>query len=150
MLKRNSTLENDWKRQNLVRYNPSGKYYIRARVAGKLHKSLETPVLTIARQRLVDELRKLRAHSLSVTVVGKGKMSMADAIAIYRDRLASNNHIKPRTRAYYEEVLAALLKSWPTLVQADPKRVSEGDCPDWSSRFFGKALTPQRRPLQAT
>src|SRR5437016_1214782 len=104
MLTRNSNTEQAWKHcgQNLVRYNPSGTYYIRARVAGKLHvKSLETPVLSVARQRLGDELRKLRAHAASVTAVSKGKMCVGDAIAIYRDRLQANNNIKPRTRAYY-------------------------------------------------
>jgi integrase len=139
MLTRRSNTDQTWKHcgQNLVRYNPSGTYYIRARVAGKLHvKSLETPVLSVAKQRLGDELRKLRAHSASVTAVSKGKMCVGDAIAIYRDRLQANNNIKPRTRAYYSEALAALLKSWPTLAQADPKRISEGDCRDWASRFF--------------
>src|SRR3954464_1045371 len=107
-----------WKRcgQNLVRYNPSGTYYIRARVAGKLHvKSLETPVLSVARQRLGDEVRKLRAQAASVTAVGRGKMRVSDAVAIYRERLEANTHIKPRTKAYYKEALAALLKSWPGL-----------------------------------
>lgn len=139
MLKRASNSEQLWKHcgQNLVRYNPSGTYYIRARVAGKLHvKSLETPVLSVARQRLGDELRKLRAHSLSVTAVNKGKMCMGDSIAVYCDRLEANNHIKPRTKAYYKEALAALLKSWPTLARTDPKRIGEGDCRDWASKFF--------------
>lgn len=146
MLKRSSDSEQTWKHcgQNLVRYNPSGTYYIRARVAGKLHlKSLETPVLSVARQRLGDELRKLRAHSLSVAAVSKGKMCMSDAIAIYRDRLEANNSIKPRTRAYYHEALSALLRSWPALPQTDPKRVSEGDCREWASRFFRK-FSPNR------
>lgn len=68
---------------------------------------------------------------------------MADAVAIYRDRLESDNHIKPRTKAYYKETLAALLKSWPTLAQADPKRISEGNCRDWASRFF-RQFSPNR------
>jgi site-specific recombinase XerC len=63
-------------------------------------------------------------------------MSVADAIATYRDRLESNSHIKPRTKAYYAETLAALVKSWPSLAQTDTKRISEADCRNWASRFF--------------
>lgn len=146
MLTRNSATERTWKHcgQNLIRYNPSGTYYIRARVAGKLHvKSLDTPVLSVARQRVGDELRKLRAHSLSVAAVSKGKMCMSDAIAIYRDRLEANNNIKPRTRAYYLETLSALLISWPALAETDPKRITEADCREWASRFF-RQFSPNR------
>jgi integrase len=139
MVSDKSAPEKAWKRcgQNLVRYNPSGTYYIRARVAGKLHvKSLETPVLSVARQRLGDEVRKLRAQAASATAVGRGKMRVSDAIAIYRERLEANTHIKPRTKAYYKEALAALLKSWSGLAETDVKRVSERDCRDWAARFF--------------
>src|ERR1051325_9648365 len=55
----------DWsktKTPNLIRYNPSGVYYMRVRVAGKLHvKSLETDVYTVAQQRLPDKVKPLRA-----------------------------------------------------------------------------------------
>ncbi len=60
MLSRNSAPEQAWKRcgENLGKYKPSGTYYVRVRVAGKLHvKSRETPLLTVARQRLNDEFR---------------------------------------------------------------------------------------------
>jgi integrase len=128
-----------WKRcgQNLVRYNPSGTYYVRARVSGKLHvKSLKTPVLAVARQRLGDEVRKLRAQAASLDAVGKGKMRMADAITVYEERLDANAHIKPRSKDYYKEALAALLKSWPELRDADVKRISERDCRSWAAKFF--------------
>jgi integrase len=123
--------------QNLVRYNPSGTYYVRARVAGKLHlKSLDTPVLSVARQRLGDEVRKLRAQAASKVAATKGKMKVADAIAVYREQLNANVHIKPRTKAYYQEALTALLKSWPRLSESDMKRISEHDCREWASKFF--------------
>lgn len=119
MLSRNSAPEQTWKRcgENLVKYTPSGTYYVRVRVAGKLHvKSLETPVLTVARQRLTDELHKLRARAASVMAARAGKMRVADAVAIYRERLEADAHIKLSTRKYYEQVLTAL---------CDHRRVSE-------------------------
>ncbi len=40
---------------NLIRYVPSGTYYSRVRVVGKLiRKSLKTDVLTVAKLRLAD------------------------------------------------------------------------------------------------
>jgi hypothetical protein len=87
------------------------------RVAGKLHvKSRETPVLTVARQRLTDELHKLRARAASVMAARAGKMRVADAVAIYRERLEAHAPIKLSTRKYYEQVLTAL---------CDHRRVSE-------------------------
>jgi hypothetical protein len=42
---------------NLVRYQPLGIYFVRAKVGGKLvRKSLETNVLSVAKQRLGDVL----------------------------------------------------------------------------------------------
>jgi hypothetical protein len=119
MLSRNSAPEQTWKRcgENLVKYTPSGTYYVRVRVAGKLHvKSRETPVLTVARQRLTDELHKLRARAASVMAARAGKMRVADAVAIYRERLEADAPIKLSTRKYYEQVLTAL---------CDHRRVSE-------------------------
>jgi integrase len=49
--------------QNLQRYVPTGTYYARIRVAGKLHKkSLGTTVLTIAKLKLGDFAKQL--HTL--------------------------------------------------------------------------------------
>jgi len=48
---------NDWQTtqfENLIRYVPSGTYYARLRVAGKLiRKSLKTAVLSVALLRLL-------------------------------------------------------------------------------------------------
>jgi integrase len=90
----------------------------------------------VARQRLADQVHKFRAQAASLAAVGKGKMRIADAIAVYTERLEANTHIKPRSRTYYKEALAALLKSWPDLRAADVKRISERDCRDWAAKFF--------------
>jgi integrase len=99
-------------------------------------KSLETTVLTVARQRLADELRKLRARAASAAAVRKGKMQVGDALAIYRERLEADTNIKQSTKKYYEQVLVALLRSWPSLAETDVQRISERDCRDWASKFF--------------
>ncbi|MDQ6939627.1 MAG: site-specific integrase [Verrucomicrobiota bacterium] len=63
-------------------------------------------------------------------------MRVADAVAIYRERLEADAHIKHSTKKYYEQVLTALSRSWPNLAETDVQRVSERDCRDWAARLF--------------
>jgi integrase len=128
-----------WKRagQNLLRYTPSGKYYLRCRVAGKLHKrSLNTTVISVAKLRLPDEIKKLRQNAESSNAVLHGKMRFADVVQIYRVHLESRTDIKPRTKMYYIEALNALLKTWPSLNALDVRKPSERDCRAWAGKFL--------------
>ena len=50
--------------QNLLRYRPSGTYFARFKVGGKLIKqSLETAVFSVAKQRLPEKMREYRRAS---------------------------------------------------------------------------------------
>ena len=100
--------------------------------------TLKTKVLSVAKQRLRDEIALLQGHAESVDAVGQGKMRFADAVAIYRDRLEANPSIKPRTRDYYAEVLEALLRSWPDLSETNVRHITVFACRDWAARFFKK------------
>jgi hypothetical protein len=82
---------------NLIRYVPSGMYFCRIRVHGKLiRKSLKTDVLFVAKLRLSDEEKKYRqVAQRQVTIQrGRGQMNFNNALEIYRARLAANT-IKP-------------------------------------------------------
>jgi hypothetical protein len=59
--------------------------------------------------------------------VRAGKMRVADAVAIYYERLEADAHIVLSTRKYYEQVLTALLRSWPSLAETNVQRLSERD-----------------------
>jgi integrase len=106
-----------WERtrlQNLVRHK-SGGYYARAFAGGKeVWKSLKT------------------SH-----------FSVAEAAAIHLRNLDDNLSIKPRTRNYWREVLAALLKSWPWLNEAEVRKITQADCKKWASAY-AKAASPTR------
>src|SRR5258708_30568664 len=69
---------------NLVRYEPSGIYFVRAKVRGKLIlKSLETNVLSVAKQRLgavLDAEQKALAPPIAQIV---GQMAFGLALAIF-------------------------------------------------------------------
>ena len=66
--------------QNLVRYRPSGTYFARFRVGGKLvWKSLKTATFSVAKQRLPDTLREHRSKLEVFAAFADGKMTVSDA-----------------------------------------------------------------------
>ena len=70
--------------QNLIRYRPSGTYFARFKVGGKLVcQSLETAVFSVAKQRLPDKIRDYRSRHESVKAFAGGKMTIGDAVQVY-------------------------------------------------------------------
>ena len=141
----NSESESLWTKApvaNLVRYEPSGIYFARAKVRGKLvRKSLDTNVLSVAKLRLADVLdSEYRVVAPSQTKI-VGKMTFADALGIFRERQKHATDIKENTKNYNERAAIDLLKTWPGLGQTDVKRITKFDCLEWRSRF-GKRYSP--------
>ncbi|MGO8696175.1 MAG: tyrosine-type recombinase/integrase [Limisphaerales bacterium] len=127
---------------NLVRYVPSGTYFARLRIAGKLiRQSLQTDSITVAKLRLGDLEDRERKTARNRQEVAKGKMTVGDALGMYRDRVKGDAGLKPRTKDYYEERICALLKSWSDLERMDIRKVSETDCKNWSAKF-SSAISP--------
>jgi integrase len=127
---------------NLMRHKPSGNYYARIRVSGKLiWKSLKTDTMSVAKLRLGDFHKNERQRAEARTAVSRGKMTFADALQTYRERLKGDHSLKQRSKDYREERIAALLKSWPDLKQTDMARITKADCMTWASEF-GKAASP--------
>jgi hypothetical protein len=70
--------------QNVVRYAPSGPYFARFRIGGKLvWKSLKTATFSVAKQRFPDTLRDPRSKIESFTALAEGKMTVGDAAEVY-------------------------------------------------------------------
>jgi len=129
---------------NLVRYEPSGIYFVRAKVGGKLvRKSLDTNVLSIAKLRLADVLKAERQISEQHTSVALGKLTFADAVKVYRDRMENDPSIKKATKKYQKETLDAIHRSWPDLGATAINRISKTDCLDWLASF-AKRYSPTR------
>ncbi len=135
----------DWQKTqyaNLIRYVPSGTFYARLRVKGKLiRKSLKTDVLTVAKLRLGDFEKHERTLAEAQNSVSAGKVTVADAIAVHRQRLAGNVSIKPRTRAYHEEQIKSLLRSWPKLESREVRSINKTDCLNWAAEV-GSVASP--------
>lgn len=73
---------------NLIRYTPSGTYFARLRVNGKLiRRTLKTDVLSVAKLRLADFEKVERQGAESRTNVSSGKLTFGEALDLCRQRI---------------------------------------------------------------
>jgi integrase len=128
--------------QNLVRHK-SGCYYARAFANGKeIWKSLGTSHFSVAQAKLAEFLkdhRKRVAHNGNGEV--SAKMTFREAAEIHLRNLDDNVRIKPRTRHYWRQRLAALVKSWPELNQTEIRKITPAACKEWA-RTYAKTASP--------
>src|SRR5579871_1911362 len=97
------------KHAGLMQFIPSGVYFARAKVNGKIfRRSLETDVFTTAKVRLPDKLKEFKKPK---TIVG----TFGEARALYETDLANDYTLAEGSRQYRKARIAALLKSWPEL-----------------------------------
>ena len=134
--------DSEWQKTpyaNLVRFKSSGTYFSRIRIRGKLiRRSLKAKVLSTAKMRLGDLEKEERQRAESQTAVAGGKMTFGDALAVYRKRLQGDVSLKPRSKEYREERIAALLKSWPNLENTDVRKISKAVCLNWAADYQAK------------
>jgi integrase len=137
--------ESPWEKTsyaNLVRYAPSAVYFARIRIGGKLiRRSLETTVLSVAKLKLTDLEKDERGKLEKLQKSATGNSKFGDLMAEYRKRLEINPTIKAKTRTYYSERIAAILKSWPGIAELDVRRIKPEDCEIWAGRYV-KQVSP--------
>jgi integrase len=135
-----------WERtrlQNLIRHK-SGRYYARAFAGGKeVWKSLKTSHFSVAEARLAEFLKEHRERRSNGNAEVSAKMTFSEAAATHLRGLDDNLSIKPRTRDYWREVLAALVKSWPGVNETEIRKITQADCKKWASAY-AKAASPTR------
>lgn len=134
--------KSDWAKTsvaNLVRYKPSGIYFARIRVAGKLiRQSLKTNVFSVAKIRLADLTQEQRKAAEIGTLSANGKMSFADARRIYEERLQNNQRLKPSAKLYRMRTIRDLGKTWSGLNTTDIRKISERECLEWAAKYAEK------------
>jgi len=139
--------DKDWQKtqySNLIRYVPSGTYYARLRVKGKLiRKSLKTDLISVAKLRLADVEKAEREAAERQKQTSQGKMTFGQALELYREQTKASHLLKPASKKYRGEVLDAIVKSWPGVEVADIRKINEADCKAWSLRF-GNDYSPSR------
>jgi integrase len=127
--------------QNLLRHK-SGRYYARAFTGGKeVWKSLKTTHFSVAQAKLAEFLKEHRQRVRNGNGEVSAKMTFGEAAAIHLQNLEDNPSIKARTRHYWRQRLAALLKSWPALRETEIRKITPADCKKWASAF-GKSSSP--------
>jgi integrase len=131
-----------WERtrlQNLIRHK-SGRYYGRAFAGGKeVWKSLKTSHFSVAAARLAEFLKEHRERRSNGNGEVSAKMTFGEAAVVHLRNLDDNLSIKPRTRDYWRECLAALQKSWPGLTETEIRKITQADCKKWASAYAKKA-----------
>jgi integrase len=131
-----------WQRtrlQNLLRHK-SGRYYARAFAGGKeVWKALKTSHFSVAEAKLAEFLKDHRLRRNNANGEASPKMTFGEAAAVHLRNLDDNLRIKSRTRAYWREVLAALLKSWPGLNESEVRKITQADCKKWATAYAKEA-----------
>jgi integrase len=129
--------------QNLVRHK-SGRYYARTFANNKeIWKSLKTSHFSIAKAKLAEFLRDHRAKQIVAAGETAVKMTFSAALKIHQRNQADDVTIKRSTRHYWNQIFAALLKSWPGLAEREVRRITKTDCDEWARRFR-KSASPTR------
>src|SRR5207253_8523282 len=127
------------RKPNLLRHK-SGRYYARAFAGGKeVWKSLKTSHFSVAEAKLAEFLKEHRERRSNGNGEVSGKMTFGEAAAVHLRNLDDNLRIKPRTRDYWRECLAALQKSWPGLSETEIRKITQADCKKWASAYAKKA-----------
>ena len=132
--------------QNLVRHK-SGRYYARAYIGGKeVWRSLKTSHYSVAQAKLTEFLKDHRRRVADRTIARgevSGKMTFCAALKIHQRNQSDNVDIKPSTLHYWNQIFAALLKSWPGLANREIRRITKTECEEWA-RDFRKSASPTR------
>ncbi len=134
--------DKDWQKtqfSNLIRYVPSGTYFARIRVRGKLiRKSLKTDVLTTAKLRLADMEKNEREAAESNEAVFRGRMTFGDCVALFKAQTETSKLLKPSAKSYRNEVIDSIIKSWPEVASRDVRRFNPTELNTWAAKFSGE------------
>ena len=123
--------------QGLLRHNRSGRYYARLFSGGKEKwVSLKTTLFEVAKSQMGsnEAVAEVRKGKVASTKALSGKMTVADAVELYKTDLARRINLKESSRQFWLWNLDSILKSWPELLPMDIRKVTENDCKHWAAR----------------
>jgi integrase len=158
-------MENKWERTNvtnLLRNRESGTYYARVKVNGKQKwRTLETAVFSVAKLRLGDTERELRADGQAARgearVAGIDETMVAHFIAAYQERTEQVAGLAPATRERRGTALKAVTTTWPDLPGRDVRRITANECRTWAAKalregtgFVAPRATTKRAGMSAS
>lgn len=125
--------------ENLVRHS-AGTYYLRAKVAGKpIRESLGVSDLKLAKIKRDARMTELKAEAAAR--VGSSVTTVREVVILVEKKILDRPNIKPRTVAYYKEMLATLRESLP--LDVNGSIWNEQTAREWWKKQ-AKKLSPQR------
>ncbi|HZE58799.1 MAG TPA: site-specific integrase [Chthoniobacterales bacterium] len=96
---------------------------------------MEVSHFSVAKAKLATFLKEHREQSAQKIDPANAKMIFSEAAELHKQRLAQDVSLKKRTREYWNEVLAALLKSWPALHQTEVRKITPAACREWAAKY---------------
>jgi integrase len=127
--------------QCLVRNIHSGIYYARARINGKLvWKTIGTDSLTVAKARLPKVLAQLgRGGAKPIgKLTSTAMVTFGDAARAHLANIETRVDLKPGTKHYWRQIVAALMGSWTDLSSRKLAKLTEGDARAWAAAYQAK------------
>lgn len=125
---------------NLIRYVPSGVYFVHAKVRGRLVRgSLKTKSLEIAKLKLDQRLETERSRIPE----SSGDWTFKQLADEYLAAVKADHRLKPRSKDYRDETVKIIRNTWPELDAMNPRKVTPHAVQDWSRRVL-KQYSPTR------
>lgn len=115
----------------LLQYVPSGKYFGRIKLNGKIFRtSLETDAWTVAKLRLVDFLKQHQENHR------KGAAPLfSEAVDWYKQNLESETGRKNSSKEYRLRCLLKIQRTWPELWNLRINEITATACREWATKL---------------
>ena len=95
-------------KQHVLRYAPSGTYYLRAKVGGQIvRESLRTKKFAVAKWQADERLRTLRGLSGGAKKGDDAPTTLGEALEIVHQQIESNPALKSGSRSAYSKAFAS-------------------------------------------
>ena len=88
--------------------------------------------MSVARNRLAELIKQEREKAEVANPNIEGKLTFGEAVKIYLDRLDGNPDLKPSTKKYRHQCVAAILKTWPGLETTELRKITKPACQEWA------------------
>lgn len=116
---------------HLLQYVPSGTYYGRTKVHGKIvRQSLETGVWSDAKLRLTDFIKQQQEARREVVTP-----KFSEAAELLKKEVEQDNTLKPRSKEYRLLCVQTLQRSWPGIWDKRLGDITVTECREWAAQI---------------
>jgi integrase len=129
--------------QQLYRRAPIGVYYSRQYIDGKTKwLSLKTKIFDVARIKVAQaKLQAVSAPKINKAVRSVA-VTMGELAEVYLRTVELRGDIKASTKGHLKKTVLYLFRSWPSLADTLPGKVTREDCQEWAARYRERYSEP--------